>query len=166
MVFFLWLTKSCNPSENKILRNLAELNRLRHKWQNIRVYKMTQPEPRAEEQLGVQVTNDHVAHLSRLISNCVLSERSPQEKKRCFGSYLAREYSCLTSGASWVSLEKCRRFDPKNSILMTSICPEFRHRLYIHSTSCIISINNFNLFELRWRTVLTVNWLLMFLSIV
>ena len=41
--------------------------------------------------------------------------------------YLACEYSRLTLGVSWVSREKCMQFKPKNSLLMMSICPEFRH---------------------------------------
>ena len=41
--------------------------------------------------------------------------------------YLACEYSRLTLGVSWVSREKCLQFKPKNSLLMTSIYPEFRH---------------------------------------
>ena len=42
---------------------------------------------------------------------------------------LACEYGCLDMlGASLVPRDKRLQFEPKNSILMTSICPEFRHR--------------------------------------
>ena len=45
------------------------------------------------------------------------------------GSFLANEYSRLT--ASSVPWEKRLRFKPKNSILMTSVCPDFRRRFWL-----------------------------------
>ena len=48
--------------------------------------------------------------------------------KPCFANeHLACEYSRLMSGASWGPKEKRQRFKPKNSILITSTCPELTH---------------------------------------
>ena len=41
---------------------------------------------------------------------------------------LVCEYSCLMSGTSRIPRQNCLRYKLKNSILVTSICPEFRRR--------------------------------------
>ena len=45
------------------------------------------------------------------------------------GKKLACDYSHRMLGASWVPWEKRLWFKPKNYIVMTSICPEFKHCL-------------------------------------